>query len=332
MKPEGSESSSTLLEASQSFWGILGACEGALFTFHSADEWQVAGSCFDVRQSVGQPLLAGNSCDMLLITRADFRRHECLECIENSDYIIGMARLAVTSANLEAESLRAYRAIIEATGTRHLYRIWNFVPKINHNAPGAMEHYKLFCSGRARAFGAYCGKAEQAHFPSASATGCRGDYLTIVFLAGVNTTKHWENPEQVPAYQYPEQYGPNSPSFARGSRFIDAKNGEWIFIAGTAAIKGSESLHPGDFNRQLAITFDNLDLVLGQVGLSLATKENRRRHFKVFLRNRKNLLSLHAELNSVLGPADSFSIVEADICRAELEVEIELTVFPAYRA
>ncbi|HSH09928.1 MAG TPA: hypothetical protein VK995_06040, partial [Oceanipulchritudo sp.] len=237
----------------------------------------------------GQPLLEGVGADILSLGHATRLQKGCLECLENDSFLIGMAQLPADANNIEEQSYRIYRAIIETTGERSLYRIWNYVPGINHEAPGMMENYKLFCSGRVRAFAEHYGDEDTAHFPSASATGSGNGLLTVVFLAGFPTATHWENPDQVPAYKYPQKYGPRSPAFARASRFTDPDGGEWVMVAGTAAIKGSETLYPGDFARQLPVTFDNLNLMLGQVGMQLNGQGvTRRRHVKVFLRNRKN--------------------------------------------
>jgi enamine deaminase RidA (YjgF/YER057c/UK114 family) len=278
----------------------------------------------------GQPLLDGHKEDALSLHQASYHQLDCLEYLENEAFMIGMAQLPADPTNLGEQSHRIYRSIIETTGTRSLYRIWNFVPGINHETPGLLENYKLFCRGRAQAFAERFGDKDTTHFPSASATGCVNGRLTVIFLAGTAPATHWENPDQVPAYKYPQKYGPRSPAFARASRFTDLEGGEWILVAGTAAIKGSETLYPGDFERQLPVTLDNLDIVLRGAGIQLNGQSGaRRRHLKVFLRHRSNLPLLKAAMKDILGPADTCSVVEAGICRADLEVEIEMTVHPA---
>jgi enamine deaminase RidA (YjgF/YER057c/UK114 family) len=276
----------------------------------------------------GQPLLDGNAEDILSIRGANIQQNGCLKYFENGNFLIGMAQLPADPASLESQSHRIYRALLATTGSWYLYRIWNFVPSINHEQPRILENYKLFCCGRSRAFSEAFGDGDTTHFPSASATGCQGGQLTVVFLAGEAPATHWENPEQVPAYEYPQQYGPRSPAFSRASRFTDTEGGEWILVAGTASIKGSETIHPGDFGRQLPVVFNNLDLVLRGAGMQLEGHSRRRRHFKVFLRHADKLPLLQRSMREVMGPADTCAVVEADICRADLEVEIELTVYP----
>ncbi len=97
-----------------------------------------------------------------------------------------------------------------------------------------------------------------------------------------------------------------------------------------AAIKGSETQHPGEFEKQLEVTFENIGIMLSQVGMDLHVPQpDRRRHFKVFLRHPEYLDRMNRELETYLQGRDTFSIVEADICRADLEVEIELIIFPS---
>ena len=278
----------------------------------------------------GQPLLDGLAREGFVLGDTVCWRNGPVEWIENQLFILGRAQVPVTPATMEEESYRLYRQILEVVGQRSLYRIWNYVPNINHEEPGLLENYKLFCVGRSRAFAENYGATDTSHFPSASATGCSSDNLTVVFLAGFAEATHWENPEQVPAYKYPQQYGPRSPAFARASRFTGRDGNEWVFIAGTAAIKGSETQSPGQFEEQLEVTFENIGIMLSQAGMDLQNPQpDRRRHFKVFLRHPQNLDRMRRELQRHLQGRDSYSIVEADICRADLEVEIELIIFPS---
>src|SRR5215207_7623292 len=102
--------------------------------------------------------------------------------------------------------------------------------------------------------------------PAASAVGCSGTRLEVIFVAGETAPTHFENPEQIPAYHYPVEHGPRAPSFARATV---VRNGPrtWTFISGTSAIKGHETIAPGALERQLECTLDNLRLIATQCGL-----------------------------------------------------------------
>lgn len=249
---------------------------------------------------------------------------------ENDNISIGYAQVPVFPETLETASYALYSELLGAVGDRSICRIWNYVPGINETHPGLIENYKLFCSGRSKAFEDMFGEETPSHIPAASATGTDSDQLTILFIATLSKVEYWENPEQTPAYEYPREYGPRPPSFARASHFTDENGIEWIFISGTASIKGYTTQHKGDFKRQLEVTLNNIDLVLQKCGLRLTDCESRRRrHFKAFLRNRQDLDPLLVKMHHVMGPGDSISVVEGNVCRQDLEVEIELTVFPS---
>ncbi len=60
--------------------------------------------------------------------------------------------------------------------------------------------------------------------PAATGIGTSGEGVGFYFLTcrdGERAVKHVENS---PAYRYPLQYGPKSPSFARGTLLSDASN------------------------------------------------------------------------------------------------------------
>jgi hypothetical protein len=103
----------------------------------------------------------------------------------------------------------------------------------------------------------------------------------------------------------------------------------FAFISGTAAIKGHHTVGAGSLAAQLDCTLDNLRLISRATGLGedLAPGPGRRRHFKVYLRHAADLATVRARLEqSLLQPADEVVYLQADICRAALDLEIEATL------
>lgn len=279
--------------------------------------------------STGQPLLSGEKFLRMGICGCSESLSGNFKLNKNPEFLIGTAQVAIRPETLESISHQLYLEMLEAVGERSLCRIWNYVPGINESHSGLLENYKLFCSGRSKAFAKFFGEETPWHFPAASATGCDSDKLTVVFIATSSAVENWENPEQTPAYLYPPEYGPRAPAFARASRFTDNNQAEWIFVSGTASIKGCETQHKGDFLTQMDVTLNNIDLILGKCGLALAEcSSGRHRHFMAFLRKKKDLKGFLEKMHRVMGIGDTLTVVEGDICRADLEVEIELTVFP----
>lgn len=232
-------------------------------------------------------------------------------------FAVGAVTVRVTDATLEAETRRLYAALLAANSGRHLYRIWHFVPRIIETPAGELENYQKFCRARACAFESAYALAPELRMPAASAVGVDGDRLVIVALAGEVAPEHFENPEQVPAYRYPERYGPKSPSFARATRVVFP--GEtWTFVSGTAAIKGSESVCAGDAAGQARVTADNLRLMCAFAG-GLAARD--RVVARGYLRAGVTPEAARAALP---GAAREHAIVvRADICRRELLLECE---------
>lgn len=224
---------------------------------------------------------------------------------------------------LDELSASLYRELLLLARGWHIGRIWNYVPEINSETTG-LENYRRFNLGRWQAYHDAFGDSLAAHLPAASAVGLRGDTLVSVFVAARNAVERVENPRQIPAWRYPAAYGPKAPSFVRAAQ---AAGGgiQWSWVSGTASIRGHESMAPGDLAGQLAVTRENLDTVLAAlrlppfgapppVGTDVLTK--------VYLRRRSDLDAVRADLG---GSAPDALIVEADVCRAELRVEVEVS-------
>mgnify|MGYP001032725951 CR=1 FL=1 len=320
--------SSISSKKAQWFFRLGEAISGFLFDVIDSKAEPATGSAVTV--STGQEILAGSAHEMLTLGNAFFRKKGNVCYYENDTSLVGHVRIAINMANLEAQTLSVYDAILDVVGSRSFCRIWNYIPNINQEGETHIEAYKLFCSGRSRAFANAYGGVCSDRFSAASATGCTGEFMTVVFMSSHLSVDHGENPQQTPAYKYPEQDGPRAPSFARISRIVGKDGDEWVFVSGTAAIKSSESQFVGDLSSQVEMTLENIGLTLTSIGLHLMDAyPKRRRHFRVYLRRRADLNRLLVELQKVLEPSDTYSVVEADICRTELDVEIELTIFPA---
>ncbi len=220
----------------------------------------------------------------------------------------------------------------EAQGFPHLLRVWNFLPGINAEE-GGIERYKLFNCGRAAAFDARYGVAgAEMRFSASSAVGSTGDHLVSYFAAARSPGRHLGNPRQVHAFRYPTDYGPRPPSFTRAT-VSPPELGRILFLSGTASITGHETRHAGKLQLQLQETLDNIDTLLASAtpgGASAARTEEgalpRIEEFdliRVYLRAAADLVNVHGPLRRRVGPRPVLSFVEADICRADLLLEIE---------
>ncbi|MEM6999524.1 MAG: hypothetical protein AAF529_01970 [Pseudomonadota bacterium] len=250
------------------------------------------------------------------------------QCAQADDFLVwqspeqlcGIAVTEVTDATIEAETERLYRQLLSLGVGYNLHRIWHFVPQINNACGADVDRYMLFCKGRAQVLCDPIEAGTQVPFtdqqlPPASAVGTSGKRLAIAFLAGDAPIQPVENPLQVPAYQYPQRYGPRPPSFARAGRLH-----EQLIVSGTASIRQSESLHAGDINAQLDLALENIDIVAKAAQHPLPRPGIRARVYV------KQADQWHADLEAHPMLRDTrLNVVQADICRNELLVEVEVS-------
>jgi chorismate lyase/3-hydroxybenzoate synthase len=276
----------------------------------------------------GLPVLAGETIEELFEGARPAGRIGPLTMFTAGDWLLGAATVPLT-AGLEKAAHDLYRNIFAATAGRHLARIWNYVPAINQTGPDGLENYRTFCRGRSLAFEEQYGRDFKVLLPSASAVGSKSDALTVTFAACPEHPQHVENPLQVPAYDYPQEYGPRAPSFARAS-IVRGKTDATVFISGTAAIRGHATIAPHSTRLQLECAMENLQAMSAACGLGagLAAGTGATRHFKVYVRHAADQPLVAALLEErLLTETDRVSYVEADICREALLVEIEASIF-----
>ncbi len=274
------------------------------------------------------PVLAGVGVENLFGPARPAGREGPLALFQAGDWLLGAATLPLV-AGLEQAARECYAHVFAATAGRHLARVWNYVPAINAPGPGGLENYQLFCRGRSLAFEQQFGKAFNMRLPSASAVGSESEDLTVVFAACSALPRHVENPRQVAAYDYPAEYGPRPPSFARAT-VIRAPGGTTVFISGTAAIRGHATFARDSLPEQLECTLSNLREISLACGLGFGLDEGgiSTRHFKVYLRHAGDQPAVAARLaEGFLKSTDCVSYLKADLCRAPLLVEIEASLF-----
>lgn len=217
----------------------------------------------------------------------------------------------------EGAAAHAYARLCAFLGSRrerHVLRVWNYQAAINQGE-GDAERYKLFCAGRAQGMGAFFADM----FPAASALGHHGlpHQLQVYLLACDQPGTPVENPRQVSAWRYPRQYGLASPRFARAT-ILPVHDA--LAISGTAAVVGHASAHRDDLLAQAEEILVNLDALLASTHLPAGF--NARSPLKVYVRHAEDVAAVHALLRQRL-PGVPLLLLQADICRRELLVEID---------
>jgi len=278
----------------------------------------------------GVPVLAGETVEDLFGAVPVAGREGLFTLFRTESWLLGAATVPL-GMGLEDATRLLYRALLEATDGWNLARVWNYVPAINENGPGGLENYRLFCRGRSLAFEEAFGGGFKKRLPSGSAVGAKTGDLTVAFAACPDEPLHFENPLQMPAYEYPGAYGPRPPSFTRAT-VVSALRSATVFISGTASIRGHSTVFPHATRQQLDCALENLGAISCACGLGpdLGREAGAVRHFKVYLRDEADLALVSSALRErLLTKGDRVHYLHADLCRASLQVEIEASIFGA---
>jgi chorismate lyase/3-hydroxybenzoate synthase len=264
---------------------------------------------------VAMPRLAGPESERI-IDGGSASCESMFHLLRGPDFIAG-AGLAELGQPPQEAARSLYATLLGQLGDHQLQRVWNYLPDINRQVED-VENYRAFNRGRYEAFQNHFGKDFQPRLPAASAIGTRGGRLAVAFLAGTAPMQHFENPEQVPALQYPSEYGVVPPAFARGTLVDHPHERSW-FLSGTASIKG-HATQGKDIHEQLQLTLDNVQIMFRRMGLPPEAAAS----WKIFLRHAGDLPVVKAAFEkSFPAFAQNAMFVLADICRSGLLLEIE---------
>lgn len=239
----------------------------------------------------------------------------------------------------------AYRAVFDQLArlpTPYPIRFWAFVPDIHADLGAGLDRYMAFNAGRFAAYSSWCGGRDAfgRSVATGSAVGIGGDRLELHCLASREPGTPVENPRQVPAYRYSRRYGPLPPCFARATSVAGnlgiggAPGGRRLLVGGTASIRGEDSLHVGDLAEQTLETLRNLASLVRsacepgeaasvpdhELGVWLARFPELRVYRPRPDESDGILLEM---LGRHFGGVARFELLQAELCRAELQVELE---------
>lgn len=285
---------------------------------------------------VGLPLLAGTDADELWLADSVIENGTSsgIHFRRTPDFVFGILEIAEdaqVAQPLKHATEAGYQrlfALLAEQGYPQLYRCWNYITDINDSGDG-LERYRQFNLGRQDAFLAW-GRSVSGELPAACALGTRSGPLQIAFLAGKTPARAIENPRQMSAYAYPEEYGPRSPTFSRAT-LLRVKDGEILFVSGTASIVGHKTEHAGDVAAQTRQTLINLEALYQEANLHLAGRHFHpaQQHYRVYVRHAEDVPPIREAWVQDTGREPDAVFLQADICRADLLLEIETTAYSA---
>jgi chorismate lyase / 3-hydroxybenzoate synthase len=267
------------------------------------------------------PVLSPPLCGAWLGTGAPVQRgrHDGFDYAADGTFLFATLRLP-DEADLDTLAFNAYRrvdAFLAAQGYPHPLRIWNYFPNI-HEGPGDAERYRQFCVGRFRAL------SQRADFEqrlcATTVIGTQGDALLITLLAAKAPGIPVENPRQIPAYRYPREHGPRSPSFARATLV-----GNLLLVSGTASIVGHQTQHADDAAKQMDEILANLRSLLDQASQHVRTPGRwLPSALRLYVRDPADADRSAAVIGRMVeGINTPITVLRGDVCREELLVEVE---------
>ena len=246
---------------------------------------------------------------------------------------------AMDDQTLKLETTRAYLRLLEkleTTTAPHPVRGWNAIPSIGRSNRQGYDRYMSFNAGRHEAYRSFFKSTQSftTRLPTASAVGHDGADLSISLLGYRAPGRAIENPRQVPAFRYSARYGPTPPSFVRATVLPPVDGQRRVLVAGTASVVGEDSKHAGDLAMQIHETYRNLAAVLYAVDGDMADQGTKTsvqiksalsqyRSARVYVRAGEDMDAVADSIRQMMVGLESLELVEADICRPELLVEIE---------
>lgn len=200
-----------------------------------------------------------------------------------------------------------------------IMRQWNYIEQIT-KVDGVDQHYQIFNNARSDY---YATTNWDNGYPAATGIGANLGGVLVDFDAAFFTTPACyatpiDNKLQVAAHAYSDDVLKTACSKKTTPKFERAKSMTFgdrklIYISGTAAIRGEESLTGVGLKRQLCITMENIAELLGEAKLKM---------LRVYLKEK----SFFQEAEQLLGDYNlniPIAYMCADVCRDELLIEIE---------
>ena len=258
---------------------------------------------------------------------------------------------SLLALELQRQTTLAYNAvhrILRSDKKWQPVRMWNWVPGIHTKLPGDVDRYMVFNAGRYCAYHDWYSEEMELETSIATATAVGHDRsdLVIHVLATDRPGIPIKNPRQSQSYRYSNRFGPMPPCFARATLTShESADLPDLLLGGTSSVCGENSIHDGDVAAQTQETLINMAHLIAagrhyrrngssernstpdphecDISEELARFESLR-IFHAKTEDATTILGIVCPYMTHLDP-HHIELVQAEICRPELLVEIEGT-------
>lgn len=207
-----------------------------------------------------------------------------------------------------------------------IYRQWNYIEQITLMSDGR-QNYQEFNDARSRFYN--CTKWTNG-YPAATGIGssCGGVMVEVYAIKGEKVVNHAiDNPLQTSAHSYSQRVltgisdepQRTTPKFER-ARIV----GDNVYISGTAAIRGEDSLALDNAAEQTAETMQIIKQLVAPENIPVTVKGSNYTLLRVYIKNGKDAPEVIRFMDENY-PDIPKHYLKADVCRPELLVEIEGT-------
>ncbi|WP_291528935.1 endoribonuclease L-PSP [Bacteroides sp. UBA939] len=230
----------------------------------------------------------------------------------------------IITFNTQQQSVEIFRLASEVLHregfpVESIIRQWNYIEQIT-GFDGFDQHYQMFNNVRSNF---YKRATWSTGYPAATGIGTNlggvlVDMDAAVFARPGCFMTAIDNKLQVAAHAYSVQVLENANEEKATPKFERAKSmtfddRELIYVSGTAAIRGEESMAGVGLERQLHITMENIAQLIGNAQLKI---------LRVYLKEKSDYKEAYELLDSYKLNVP-ISYMCADVCRNELLIEIE---------
>ncbi|MFR9602654.1 MAG: hypothetical protein SNG02_02150 [Rikenellaceae bacterium] len=221
-----------------------------------------------------------------------------------------------------------------------IFRQWNYIPQITAVDSSDYQHYQAFNDSRTEFY--RLADWSTKGYPAATGIGmdCGAVTVDLIAVKPLNDKMKIlpvDNDLQLAAHVYSQEVligaecdkieGRSTPKFERAKALGNKEEGYILFISGTAAIRGEDSMDSDDAATQTIQTMENIehlvsDHTCNKYGIEISSKEREIHSARAYVKLAKDTADIK-RVTEARWSDTSVVYLLADVCREELLIEIE---------